>query len=145
MADWNRLLEVNRFLMIEESPDDHGASFTRQFSEDWGIQLTVDPGSGEVVLAELTASLNAHTDQLIMRYLSMLTFIQAVNPRLEFEWDDDWVWVRERLGLPDPDGNGPDLFGTGNYQTEGEIEGVIYRLEESDFDTVLTARPVTQP
>ncbi len=142
MADWNRLLAVHSFLLIDVSPVENGTSMTRRFSDDWHLELTVDAESGELTVAELRASTNVHTDQIIMRYLSMLTLVQASNPRLEFGWDEDFVWVTERLGLPRFDGQSgeADGFATGNYESEGEINGVFYRYEESHDDAVLTAR-----
>ncbi len=142
VADWNRLLAVHSFLLIDVSPVENGTSMTRRFSDDWHLELTVDAESGELTVAELRASTNVHTDQIILRYLSMLTLVQASNPRLEFGWDEDFVWVTERLGLPRFDGQSgeADGFATGNYESEGEINGVFYRYEESHDDAVLTAR-----
>jgi hypothetical protein len=93
-------------------------------------------------VAELRASTNVHTDQLLMRHFNMLSIMLASNSRLEFGWDEDYAWVTERLGLLGTDaGQEPERFGTGSYETEGEIEGVLHRFEETDYNAVPTATP----
>lgn len=141
VATWNRLLAVNDFLLIEEFDVHDEARLVRRFSEDWVLELTVNPESGELSEAALSGSLDRHTDMAILLAITWITLVDASNGRLDLDVLDDFDWVASQIGLPSSEGVVPEGFGSGDYSSEGVIEGVLYSFEESGFESVLTARP----
>ena len=140
---WNRLLEVNRFLLIDEFDVDDGTMLIRRFTEDWRLELTVDPQSGELSEATLWGSFNVHTDQAILFAITLFTLVDASNAALDLDVIEDYDLVAERIGLPPFEGDMPEGFGTGSYTSGGVIDGVMYSFEESGDQAFLTARPTT--
>lgn len=138
---WNRLLAVNDFLLVDEFDEEDEARLVRQFSEDWVLELTVNPTSGEVSEATLSGSLDRHTDMAILLAITWIALVDASNENLDLDILEDFDWVASEIGLPSSEGVAPEGFGSGDYSSQGAIEGVLYSFEESDFESVLTARP----
>lgn len=138
---WNRLLAVNDFLLVDEFDEEDEARLVRQFSEDWVLELTVNPTSGEVSEATLSGSLDRHTDMAILLAITWIALVDASNENLDLDILEDFDWVASEIGLPSSEGVAPEGFGSGDYSSQGVIEGVQYSFEESDFESVLTARP----
>lgn len=138
---WNRQLAVNDFLLIEEFDEEDEARVVRRFSEDWILELTLDPASGEVTEASLSGSLDRHTDMAILLAITWITLVDASNESLYLDILEDFDWVASEIGLPSSEGVAPEGFGSGDYSSQGVIEGVQYNFEESGFESILTARP----
>lgn len=138
---WNRLLAVNDFLLVEEFDERDEDRRVRRFSEDWVLELTINPSSGEVSEAALSGSLDRHTDMAILLAITWIALVDAANESLDLNVLEDFDWVASEIGLPSSEGVAPEGFGSGDYSSQGVIEGVLYRFEESGFESVLTARP----
>jgi hypothetical protein len=141
VAIWNRLLAVNDFLLVEEFDVHDDARRVRRFSEDWVLELSVNPSSGEVSEAALSGSLDRHTDMAILLAITWVALVDASNASLDLDILEDFDWVASEIGLPSSEGVAPEGFGSGDYSSQGVIEGVLYSFEESGFESVLTARP----
>jgi hypothetical protein len=140
VASWNSLLRVNPFLIIDDFDVEEGTQLMQWFSDVWGLELTVDPASGELTEAKLRGSLDVHTDQAIMLAATWVSLVEALNGSMERD-AEDFDRVMEQLGLPSSENESPEGFGSGSYTSEVVINGVRYNFEESGDDTVLTARP----
>jgi hypothetical protein len=138
---WNRQLAVNEFLLIEEFDEEDETTKVRNFSEDWILELAVNPASGEVSEATLSGSLDRHTDMAILLAITWITLVDASNESLYLDILEDFDWVASEIGLPSSEGVAPEGFGSGDYSSQGVIEGVQYNFEESGFESILTARP----
>lgn len=139
---WNRQLAVNEFLLIEEFDEEDETTKVRNFSEDWILELAVNPASGEVSEATLSGSLDRHTDMAILLAITWITLVDASNEDLNLDILKDFDWVASEIGLPSSEGVAPEGFGSGDYSSQGVIEGVQYNFEETGAESVLTARPV---
>jgi hypothetical protein len=139
---WNRQLAVNEFLLIEEFDEEDETTMVRNFSEDWILELAVNPASGEVSEATLSGSLDRHTDMAILLAITWITLVDASNEDLNLDILKDFDWVASEIGLPSSEGVAPEGFGSGDYSSQGVIEGVQYNFEETGAESVLTARPV---
>jgi hypothetical protein len=105
------------------------------------LELSTDPDSGELTQAELRSSLDRHTDQIIMRFLTWLSVIQATNMGVSIEDTADFEPITDAIGMPNPESELPDGFDNEQYSSEGEIDGVLYTFEKSGSEVVLTAVP----
>jgi hypothetical protein len=139
---WNRQLAVNEFLLIEEFDEEDETTMVRNFSEDWILELAVNPASGEVSEATLSGSLDRHTDMAILLAITWITLVDASNEDLNLDILKDFDWVASEIGLPSSEGVAPEGFGSGDYSSQGVIEGVQYNFEQTGAESVLTARPV---
>jgi hypothetical protein len=78
----------------------------------------------------------------ILLAITWITLVDASNEDLNLDILKDFDWVASEIGLPSSEGVAPEGFGSGDYSSQGVIEGVQYNFEETGAESVLTARPV---